>query len=182
MYKAVFRLFPHAWKLHFSSSCWYTHGVTSMCLDIYAKMTTMQLARMHMQHNKNCDWIHRNTKSSPHVSNLSTYTSYNVISDCNWFLTLIWLDGESLLANWTPSYIIVFQIIKQSLWLPWHGFANQWINTGMPGTFQTIDTWVVIPSKAGLVAHRLAVKISWIEVRELKVPQSLHTAKWEKDS
>ena len=74
-------------KILFSSSCWYTHGVTCMCLDIHAKMTTTQLTRMHMQHNKNCDWIRKNRKSFPHTTNLPTYTSYDVTSDCNWFLT-----------------------------------------------------------------------------------------------
>ena len=92
------------------------------------------------------------------------------------WLKFDWMEKIYLLIE---HQVIAFQIEKQSLRLPWHRFADQWINTGMPGTFQTVDTWVVIPSKAGLVAHRMAVKVSWIEVGELKVPQSPHTTKWE---
>ena len=59
---------------------------------------------------------------------------------------------------------------------------TQWTSTGMPGTTQTLNPGAANPPVAGLVTHRRAVPVSWIEIAEPEVSQWPHTANRDKDS
>jgi len=52
----------------------------------------------------------------------------------------------------------------------------------MPGTTQALEPCAANPPGAGLVTHRRAIQVSWIEIVASKVSQRPHTAKQDKDS